>query len=264
MAEFVAVEASDHSADLVVFPELATTGYLEPRTGVPTLADQDFARRLYDESEPIPGPTTRLLGKIARENNVHAIIGISERHPVIPGALYNSAAFIGPDGELIAVYHKLHAGIEEKFVYTSGSTVDVYKTQLGNVAINICYDVRFPELARAQTLKGAEIIVSIWATFLQPGKVPSDGILHRCITRAMENAVYFLGCNRSGEEGAMLFPGKGVIVAPSGDVVAQSDHEGENIVRGTLWDEQLRSQRSYMPIFRDRRPELYKAITDPL
>src|SRR5436189_2912738 len=78
MAEFVVREGSEHASDLVVFPELASTGYVEPHT------DGEFAQRLYSASETIPGPTTEALSKAAREAGVHVVVGISELHPTIP------------------------------------------------------------------------------------------------------------------------------------------------------------------------------------
>jgi omega-amidase len=256
MAEFVRQEAEEHDADLVVFPELANTGYVEPHT------DKGFASRLYEQSEPIPGPTTDLLSEAARHHNLHVVVGISRVHPQIPHVLYNSAAFIGPTGVIIGVHDKVHACLEEKNYYVAGDTVDVFDTELGKVAINICYDVRFPELARVQTLHGAEIIVSIWASFVQPGKVPSDSIIQRCATRAMENGVFFLGCNRSGTENNRIFYGRSAIAGPSGDTIAKSANEEEEVVRGVLSDEDLKAQRMYLTLFRDRRPELYKAIVE--
>jgi omega-amidase len=256
MAEFVSREADEHGADLVVFPELANTGYVIPHT------DREFAGQLYEQSEPIPGPTTELLSEAARKHKVHVIAGISRAHPRIPHVLYNSAAFIGPTGELIGVHDKVHACLDEKNYYVSGDTVDVFDTDLGRVAINICYDVRFPELARVQTLRGAEIIVSIWASFVQPGKVPEDSIIQRCATRAMENGIFFLGCNRSGTENNRIFYGRSAIAGPSGDTIAKSANDEEEVVRGVLRDADLKNQRMYLTIFRDRRPDLYGAILD--
>jgi predicted amidohydrolase len=158
----------------------------------------------------------------------------------------------------------VHACLEEKNYYAAGSTVDVYETLLGTIALNVCYDVRFPELARVQALHGAEIIASIWASFVQPGKVPPESIVQRCATRAMENAVFFLGCNRSGREGEKVFYGRSAIAGPSGETLARSETDAEEVVRATLRAEELGAQRRYLTIFRDRRPELYGPIVTPL
>jgi predicted amidohydrolase len=258
MREFIRAEGSDHGADLVVFPELASTGYLEPHT------DAEFARRLYAQSETIPGPTTEALGEAAAVAHVHVVAGISELHPTIPGVLFNAAVIIDPSGQLIGVQRKVHACLAEKNYYAGADAIEVFETPLGRIAINICYDVRFPEIARIQALNGAEIFVSIWASFVQGGKVPVTSIRERCATRAMENAAYFLGCNRSGLEGTKRFYGHSAVAAPSGETIAASDSDAEEVVRATLTADAVTDQRAYLTIFRDRRPDLYAAILEPL
>lgn len=258
MADFVDREAGTYGAELILFPELATTGYVDPHS------DAEFARRLYAESETIPGPSTAVLGEAARRNSVHVVVGVSQCHASLRDLLYNSAALLGPDGNVVGVHQKVHPCLEEKNYYAPGNTADVFDTPLGRLAINICYDVRFPELARVQALAGAEIIVSLWASFLQPGKVPTDSIVNRCSTRAMENELFFLACNRSGRENDRVFYGRSAIAAPSGEVICQSETSDEEVLRATLVADDLRSQRAYLTIFRDRRPELYGSIAESL
>lgn len=258
MAEFILAEGNDHKADLVVFPELASTGYLEPHT------DATFAQQLYAQSETIPGPTTDALAEAAKVAGAHVVAGISELHPTIPHVLFNAAVLIDSAGQLIGVHRKVHACLDEKNYYGAGDSIEVFDSALGRIAINVCYDVRFPELARVQALRGAEIFVSIWASFVQGGKVPVSSIRERCATRAMENAVFFLGCNRSGVEGTRRFYGHSAIAAPSGETIAASESDGEEVVRATLRADAMASQRAYLTIFRDRRPELYGDILAPL
>ena len=259
MAELVEQEASEHGAELVVFPELVNTGYVQPH-----LVDPDFTRKIYEASEPIPGPTTELVGEAAARHGAHVIVGLSQTHPKIPHVLYNSSALIGPDGKVIGVYQKVHAAIDEKQYYISGNTVGVHETELGVIGLNICYDVRFPELARTMALQGAEIIVAVWAMFEQPGKAPSDSIILRSRQRAKENAVYFVGSNRSGAEGSKVYFGRSVIVGPDGDPVAVSDNSDEEILRATLTDAALQERRAVTSYLSDRRPELYAALAEPL
>lgn len=258
MAEFVAAEARDAGADLVVFPELATMGYVREGGGL------EFARKVYAASQPVPGPATSVLADAARKHGVFVVAGLSQAHAATPQMLFNSAVLIGADGEIIGVHHKVHPCLAEKHFYAPGGRVEVFPTDLGAIALNICYDVRFPELSRVQALKGAEIFVSLWASYVQPGKVPSDSIVQRCATRAMENAAFYIGCNRTGTEGENHFYGRSVIAAPSGDLIAVSDGDEEEVIRGTLRYDMLLDQRMYLPIFRDRRPELYGLIAEGL
>ncbi|MYW90870.1 carbon-nitrogen hydrolase family protein [Amycolatopsis rubida] len=258
MAEFVEREAAEHGAELVVFPELSTTGYIR------SARDDAYAEHLYAASELVPGPTTEALGEAARRSGAHVVVGMSQRHPHIPEVLYNSAVLIDPSGDVTGVQHKVHPCRDEKEYYVPGDVISVFPTALGTLALNVCYDVRFPEMARVQTLAGAEIVVSLWASAVQPGKVPSDSIVSRCATRAMENAVFFLGCNRTGTDDEQRFYGRSAVAGPSGDVLARSDDDREDAVRAVLLGANLKAQRRYLTIFRDRRPELYGRVTEPL
>jgi predicted amidohydrolase len=255
MAEFVEKEATEHGAELVVFPEMASTGYL------PVDPDQDFTKKLFAEAEPVPGPTSELLAQVAKKHNTHVVFGVTQEHPSVPQTLYNSAALVGPKG-LIGVYQKTHLALDEKHFFTRGGSIPVFETELGTIGINICYDVRFPELARSQALKGAEILVSVWAMYVQPGKAPNDSIIIRCRTRATENFFFVVGCNRSGEEPGRDYFGRSVIVAPSGDTLAVSDGDQEEVLRATLDAQLLRDQRMYLPVFGDRRPDLYGRLVE--
>lgn len=258
MAEHVLAEARDHDAELVVFPELSTTGYVR------SARDDAYAEQLYAVSEPIPGPTTDRLAAAAREAGAHVVAGLSQRHPQIPEVLYNAAVLIDPDGEIAGVQHKVHACRDEKEYFVPGDRVDVFPTALGVIGLHLCYDVRFPELARVQALAGAELIVSLWASAVQPGRVPSDSIIARCATRAMENALFFVGCNRTGIDHGQAFYGRSAIAAPDGSTLAASDGDREEAVRATLRAADLRAQRRYLTIFRDRRPDLYGPLVERL
>lgn len=258
MAEFVLAEARDHGAELVVFPELVNTGYVD------SARDDAYAEQLYAASEEIPGPTTERLAAAAREGGTYVVAGLSQRHPKIPEVLYNAAVLIDPNGELVGLQHKVHACRDEKEYYVPGDAVHVFETSLGTLGLHLCYDVRFPELARVQALEGAEIIVSLWASAVQPGKVPSDSIIARCATRAMENALFFVGVNRSGFDGNQVFYGRSAIAAPDGSTLAASDNQEEEAIRATLNADALKAQRRYLTLYRDRRPELYAPIVEPL
>lgn len=258
MAEFVRREAAEHGAELVVFPELSSTGYVR------SARDDEFARLLYAASETVPGPTTEQLAAAARQSGTHVVAGISQRHPRIPHLLYNAAVLIGPDGELVGVQHKAHACRDEKEYYAPGDQISTFDTALGRVGLQLCYDVRFPELTRVQALDGAELIVSLWAAAVQPGHVPTDSIIARCATRAMENALFFAGCNRTGTDHGQVFFGHSAVAGPDGSTLAAATSDREDVVRATLVAEQLAAQRRYLTLFRDRRPELYTPITAPL
>jgi predicted amidohydrolase len=99
MLSYVESVCTEAPTDLIVFPELATTGYVVGR-------DADFNARFIEASEKIPGPTTEVLCEAARTHRVHIIFGMSEIHPKIPATLYNSAILINAHGRVEGVHHK--------------------------------------------------------------------------------------------------------------------------------------------------------------
>lgn len=255
MAEHVLVEGRDHGAELILFPELSNTGYVR------SARDDEYAERLYAAAETIPGPTTYRLAAVAREAGAYVVAGLAQRHPRLTEVLYNAAVLIDPDGNIAGVQHKLHACRDEKEYFMPGGRIEIFPTPLGVLGVELCYDVRFPEVARVQALAGAEIIVSLWASAVQPGRVPNDSIIARCATRAMENALFFAGCNRTGTDHGQPFYGRSAIVGPDGEPLATARGDREEAVRATLRAATLRAQRRYLTLFADRRPELYAPLT---
>ena len=285
MRTFVEQEAQK-GAELIVFPELANIGFITPISpGDPPDFDSkttalDFAVKYIKASEPIPGPTTEVLGDVAKKRGVYIAVGISQLHPVIPGTLYNSAALIGPSG-VIGVHHKMHLSQNEKYFFYPGNTSEVYATDLGNIGMTICYDGRFPELSRILALKGAEIICTMVAadgtsmarlygdSFDHPGSINQSNTLTtfnkcRSSVRAMENSLYYLTCSRTGKEGNKSYFGHSAIAAPNGQLLAWSESEEEEVITAELSNDKLIEARLPLTIFRDRRPELYSLICEPL
>jgi len=267
MKNFVDQEA-ENGAELIVFPELANVGEITPQLpGKKASFDsktsaEEFAVKYIQASEPIPGTTTDLLAEAAKKWGVYVVVGISQLHRVVPAILYNSAALIGPSG-VIGVHHKMHVPMNEKHYFYGGSTAEVYQTELGKIGMTVCYDGRFPELTRVLALKGAEIICSIVATprgaFADP-----DGLKHRAYTRAQENQNYYLACNRTGKEGDSEFVGHSAIAKPTGDVIAYCDSEEETTLTAELFNEEILKARALLNALRDRRPDMYSMITEPL
>jgi predicted amidohydrolase len=235
--------------DLIVFPELANKGYIRER-------NKEFGRDYFKKAEKIPGPFTEALGDAVKKYGVYIISGFCELHPEIPGSVYNSAFLLNPKGEVAGVHHKLHIPGEENHYFYPGSTVNVYKTELGNIGIVVCYDAIFPEISRVLTLKGAEIIC---APFNRPKRPSYDSLYHVAAMRAYENRIYFIACNRVGKE-VSEFLGRSAIAGPDGVILARSEGEQEEILYATLYEGKLLEERAFFPIFADRRPELYQEI----
>jgi predicted amidohydrolase len=249
MLSFVEKIHSEKAVDLIVFPELANTGYIRER-------NKEFGRDYFKKAEKIPGPFTEALGDAVKKYGVYIISGFCELHPEIPGSVYNSAFLLNPKGEVAGVHHKLHIPGEENHYFYPGSTVNVYKTELGNIGIVVCYDAIFPEISRVLTLKGAEIIC---APFNRPKRPSYDSLYHVAAMRAYENRIYFIACNRVGKE-VSEFLGRSAIAGPDGVILARSEGEQEEILYATLYEGKLLEERAFFPIFADRRPELYQEI----
>ena len=140
-------EAAKHQADLIVLPE--------------TLTYYGTGLKMHECAEPIPGPSTAYFGQLAREHRVHLVAGLIEKDAL---AIYNVAVLIGPDGALIGKYRKVCLPRSEiEAGLTPGTDYPVFDTAIGKIGLMICYDGFFPEVARALSVKGAEIIAwPVW------------------------------------------------------------------------------------------------------
>jgi 5-aminopentanamidase len=210
--------AAKQGAQLVVAPEMATTGYF-------------VSEHLESLAEPIPGPTSHALGEIARAHDVYIACGMPERDG---NHFFNSAVLVAPDRRMVGAYRKVHLWADDNRCFTPGSELGVFDTDLGPVALTICYDLMFPEYIRAVVLNGARLILNCtdWVT-PEPqvnmlgwsGRVTS-GI---AATRAIENRVVVAMANRVGVEGAFTSLGYSCICSQIGAFAALIEH-GQGVV----------------------------------
>lgn len=183
-------------ANLVILPELFTTGFYENNLRA--------VKRLNEEID--------LLLKLSRERDIVIVAGVAERSE----KLYNSAVIVHR-GEIIGVYRKnlLFPLTKEKEVFARGKDLEVFDTPAGKIGILICYEVRFPELARRLVKKGAEIIAI-------PAEFPKERIEHwktLLRARAIENQIFVAGVNCV--EGDLDYGGSSMLVDPEGKVLAE-------------------------------------------
>ena len=252
MADWIARATTQAGVDLVVFPELANSGYVTSR-------DREFMRRYYGAAEPIPGPTTRVLGEAARQHGVHVVVGLLEAHPTVAGTMSNSAVLIASDGNVAGVYRKAHLPGEEKHYFCAGTQLPVFDTALGRLGLLVCADNSFPEAARVLALRGAEILVVPYNVRRMPNL---ELYVAMTATRAYENQVFVVACNRVGQEGDAIFQGRSAIAAPSGEILARAQAEEEGLVRASLDAELLVRSRLFQSRYRDRRPDLYRSLDE--
>jgi predicted amidohydrolase len=258
MCELIDKIAVEQNADLLVFPELANSGYVK-------LGDDEFIKRYLRCAEKIPGPFTQQLAECARKYGIHIVTGMLEAHPQIPYTVYNSAVLIGPTGEITGVFRKIHLPLPERAIFYPANSLQVFATELGNIAMQVCADGSFPEPSRIFTLKGAEIICTPYNVPVIAGKdCLKERIYHVATCRAIENLNFYIGCNRVGSDESGSFTGHSCIAGPFGQVLAYSESDKEEVLTATLEEEALLEARVAFSYFRDRRPELYTLLTEPL
>ena len=242
----------EHSADLVLFPETVTTGFV---TGL-------AAEELWDLVDDVPGRCTGAIQDAAKSLGVHVVWPTYRRGPS-RGEVYNSSVLIGPAGEVIGIYDKTHPfPLERKDCggwVTLGNRADVFETALGSIGMIICYDGDFPELSRILAVKGAEVIVRPSA-LLRSFDIWN---ITNC-ARAYDNHVYVVATNAVGPDaGGSYYFGHSMIVNPIAWRLAQA-RGGEEVVSATLDPDPLRyvswGSRS-LQVFdhlQDRNLELYE------
>jgi predicted amidohydrolase len=250
MTEMVAKIASQQKVDLIVFPELVTSGY-------------ELGVRFTELAQRVPGPTINLMAQRANEYGVYIAFGMATKERV-ESVLYNSAVLVGPEGELLEVYNKVHLRGEERMAFREGFKLPVIETEVGSIGLMIGYDLAFPEVARSLALDGAEILcvcanweaaqIDEWKTYTR--------------ARAYENAVFVAGANRVGEDVTLTFGGESMVVGPRGQIYASlSDEtdpesgaplEGFTVARIDL--DLVRKNREEYQFIQNRQPTVYKNI----
>ena len=230
--------AAAAGADLVCLPEMFPTGF-----------DYEYIR---ESAEPLSGPFMTALKETARDAGTYLVCGsYPEREKE---KIYNTAVVIGSDGEIIGKYRKIHLFpvMDENLHLSPGREIPVFETGLGKLGVMICYDIRFPELARALVLGGAEILVV-------PAEFPYPRLDHwKCLlkARAVENQCFVLAVNRVGSVESTRFFGNSAIYDPWGEMIAGSG-DSEDVITGTIDTALVEEVRRRIPVFADRRGDLY-------
>ncbi len=203
-------------AELVVLPETASTGFTPD---VP-------ANRLWELVDAIPGRLSAPLQEVAARLGVHIVFGTYERG-ALTGTVHNTAALIGPDGDMLGAYRKSHLfageGCADGGWVTPGAEAVVLPTALGSIGLMICFDGDYPELSRVMAVRGAEVIC-------RPSALLRSADLWELTNRARayDNHVYVVAANATGTDPAGLhYFGNSMVVTPIGEVIARAaSHEG--------------------------------------
>jgi predicted amidohydrolase len=231
-------EAGNNGVEIVCFPEMFNTGLV--------------FKTIKKFAETESGETLGLLCSIAKRKKIAIIAGsipIKEK-----SYIYNAAYVINKKGKIIGNYKKIHtfSPIGEHKHIKSGSKINIFTLGKLKVGLMICYDIRFPELARNLALKGANIL-------FVPAQFPNPRSEHWKIllkARAIENQVYVAGVNRVGADESRSYFGYSMILDPWGNILSKAGEE-PTIIYADIDQNEIRKTRKVIPCFKDRRCDVY-------
>lgn len=229
----------------------------------------------FNLAEPIPGPTTKRLGKLAGELGIVLIVPIFERRAA--GLYHNSVVIYDADGSQIGVYRKMHIPDDpqfmEKFYFAPGDLgFKAWDTKFGRIGVLICWDQWYPEGARLTAMQGAQILFYPTAIGWLPAEKAEHGerqyasweVIQR--SHAVANGCYVASVNRIGYETpegepGIEFWGRSFVADPSGALIAQASTEKEEVLVVDVDLADVEEQRQVWPFLRDRRIDAYGEIT---
>ena len=250
--------AAKKGAQIICLPELFLTQYF-----CQTEDTQNFSL-----AEPLPGPTSETLSKLAKELEIVLVVPLFEKRT--QGIYHNTAIVIDADGSVAGTYRKMHIPDDpcffEKFYFTPGDTgFKCFPTRYGRVGVLICWDQWFPEAARLTSLSGAQFLFYPTAIGYQDEDAKES---NQQITawetiqksHAISNGVFLGSVNRVGRENALTFWGRSFICNPFGKVIGQAENEPEIVIAQCSLPE-IESVRQNWPFLRDRRVDAYQGLS---
>ncbi|MEM0985495.1 MAG: N-carbamoylputrescine amidase [Pseudomonadota bacterium] len=258
VAERLVRDAAASGAGLVVLPELFSGAYFCKRQD-----ERHFSAAAPWQTHPV----VERFAPIAAELGIVLPLSIFEREGP---HYYNSVVMVDADGAALGVYRKSHIpdgpGYQEKFYFRPGQTgFKVWQTKVGAVGVGICWDQWFPEAARAMVLQGADILVYPTAI----GDEPQDPSLdtearwrRAMVGHAVCNAIPVAAANRVGEEDGQSFYGSSFVAGTDGSILAALDRKEAGFAAVTIDLEAAAQERASWGFFRDRRPGLYRGLTE--
>jgi N-carbamoylputrescine amidase len=252
-------------AQVICLPELFRSQYF----------CQSENAALFDLAEPVPGPTTKALGLLAKELKVALVVPVFERRGL--GVYHNSAAMIGASGEIIGLYRKMHIPDDpsyyEKFYFAPGDRgFQAFDTHVGRIGTLICWDQWYPEGARLTALRGASILFYPTAIGWHPHEKAQYGATQRDAWRtvqrghAIANGVYVAAVNRLGHEipgaggAGIQFWGSSFLCDPQGVILAEASEDREEVLIGEVDLNRIEDVRRNWPFLRDRRIDAYRDL----
>lgn len=260
--------AAAEGVNLLVFPEMALTGYDD-------VAETPKTEKMQVvQAETIPGPSTLDIAALTRRHSMYVVFGMPERDPDRPGTVYNAVAILGPDG-VIGSYRKMHCFGDENRWATKGDRPMTFDTPWGPIGVSICYDTfNYPELLRYARAKGARLHVSCTANSASASKYPL--IRTELEGQILQNWYYVASANLCGVDHHDYFFGGSSILGPS--IEGNGPHyyaghpyysqEGQELATYTAVLDLSYADEGVLPIFKpnpntgvpDYVPELYEKM----
>lgn len=237
-------EAKRRGADLALLPEVFMA-FLHPKD--PTAA--------AEWAEPVDGPFVSTLGTEARAQHLYVACGLWETAPGDRERAFNTTVLLGPDGRLLLSYRKTH--LYDAFAFRESDRVvpgheppEVVRTPLGTLGLLVCYELRFPELARRAALAGADVLLIPSAWIAGPLKEQHWATL--VAARAIENTMFVAAANQTGN----ISIGRSMLVDPMGVPVVEGGEEA-GVITGDVDLDRVGRVREKLPVLRQRREAIY-------
>ena len=253
-------EAAKKGAQVICLQELFRSEYF--------CQEEDATH--FDLAEPIPGPSTERLTKLAKKLGVVVVASLFERRT--QGLYHNTAVVIDADGKMLGKYRKMHIPDDprfyEKFYFAPGDLgFQAFDTRCGKVGVLICWDQWYPEAARLTALKGAQILfyptaIGTWVGEKEHQKDQHDAWETMQRSHAVANGVFVAAPNRVGREGELDFWGNSFVASPFGKVIARASDSSEEILYADCDLADIERFRRGWPFLRDRRIDAYGPLTE--
>ena len=260
-------DAASQGAKLIVLQELHRSLYFCQTEDVD----------VFDLAETIPGPSTDILGALAKELNVVIVSSLFEKRAT--GLYHNTAVVLETDGSIAGKYRKMHIpddpGFYEKFYFTPGDLgFEPIQTSVGKLGVLVCWDQWFPEAARLMAMAGAEILIYPTAIGWDPSDEKDEQTRQKDAwvisqrAHAVANGVPVISCNRVGHESdpstqseGIQFWGNSFIAGPQGEILAEANNSDEQLLVVELDQARSENIRRIWPYLRDRRIDHYQDLT---
>lgn len=234
------IRNADAGTDLIVFPETCLMGF-------------PSAQEVRGVAEPEDGPAVSAVKRAVKERGVSVAVGFAEAEA---GHCYNTTVLIDPEG-IVLKYRKTHLWGTDVGVFTPGDQLNTAVWNGVRVGILICFDMEFPETARALAAQGAELLI------VTNGNMDPYGSVHYSlmIARALENQVFAVMSNRCGTGSGLVFAGESMVVAPTGKVLAALGRDEASVVVEIDLKQVSRSRRDYEYLNLRRLPLAGRVLT---